>query len=267
MMRKIKALGVAFIAVFAMSAVAASAAHAAMEGEEFFHSHVNLAAVHPDSFILTGEQLGNHVFTPKPGGAAVTCKKAKFEGTEEVTQTQSEHEINHTDGVFTHQPPLGNKTLTNTSSTVTPTYSECEAFGGAATVTTTECHYRLVATTNESSLGASEIKCSGTKKITVEAAGCKLEIGSQTPTGGVNYENNKTGSTNEWDIKAKSAVTGISFNTNGAFACTLAGIPKEGKEGTYSGEVTIKGFEDEEPSITGTYHEGSQLGIWKGPTI
>lgn len=64
----IKVLGLAVVAVFALTAVGASAASAAE-----FHSQA-------ESTSLTGTQTGNHVFNA--AGAKITCKKASFTGTQ-----------------------------------------------------------------------------------------------------------------------------------------------------------------------------------------
>lgn len=242
MTRRLTALGLAMGALLALGAVGAQAE------VEYFHSHVG--EKNPDNLILTGEQTGNHVFTPVPGGVAFTCKKAKFSSTEEGT---------------THSGGALGTTVTSESITLTPSYLECEAFGVAATVTTTGCHHKWTLHLNFV-LFALHFGCEAGKAIEFSAAGCTIKVGTQSPGGGLSYENNKSGSTNEWDLKAKAAVTGISFSTSGSFACALAGIPKEGTEGTYSGEMTVKGFEDLEKAGTGSYVEGKQLGIWKGPT-
>jgi hypothetical protein len=93
MIRKIKALSLALVAVFAMSALSASVASA-----EFFHSEV-------EHTTLDGTQVGTDVFTVKAG--TVSCGEAKYTGT------------------------TTSKTVK--SITVFPTYSECTAFGFVST--------------------------------------------------------------------------------------------------------------------------------------
>lgn len=264
MTHKLKTLGLALVAVFAMSAIAASAAQAA---EEF---HID----HPENgnkAILTGEVVTGgpatvsepHVFIPKPGGIAVKCKMAFVKGTEANLKDNG-------------------TSLTSPTATVTPEYEDCEAENiGKATVSTKGCHFKFYAeTTRETEAGVkqgrTEVLCETTiiegkevkDAIEISAAGCVIKIGTQAPGGGVNYVNTNPGTTNEKDIDAEAHVTGIEFETNGAFACTLAGIPKSGKEGTYRGNMTVKGWTDNNPEAsagkTGVYEEGSQpLGIWK----
>jgi hypothetical protein len=79
--------------------------------------------------------------------------------------------------------------------TLTPTYSGCTAFGFAATITTNGCTYRLAQPEGISDEweGGFSIKCPEGKKIVIKVdnvfAKCTVEIGEQTPTGNVAYEN------------------------------------------------------------------------------
>ncbi len=73
MIRKFKALGLALVAVFAMSAVAASASQAAE-----FHSSA-------DETFLSGEQAETHEFTVGSGFGSITCENASFTGTSTET--------------------------------------------------------------------------------------------------------------------------------------------------------------------------------------
>lgn len=104
MTRKLKALGLAFVAVLAMGALSASAASAAS-----FHSE----AAHT---ILSGEQPTgtNDVFTTNAG--TVTCQNATYSGT--------------------------TSSATTSTVTVTPSYSGCTAFGFVnATIDVNGCTY------------------------------------------------------------------------------------------------------------------------------
>lgn len=253
MKRKLKNLGAALFAVFALGALAASAA----QGAEEFHSIETFFG--KDAIIVTGEVATNegatvsqpHIFEPKPGGIKISCKMAAVKGTNTGVTSGG--------------------TLNSPTATVTPDYSECEVPGiGKATVTTTGCHYKFYAETTRKTeagvnQGKAEIICEGVGTIEISVAGCIIRIGSQAPGGGVNYVN--TGLEVFRDIDAEAHVTGILFTTNGAFACTLAGIPNSGKEGTYRGNLTVKGFEDNNfgsnEGVTGIYEEASQRGIWK----
>jgi hypothetical protein len=107
MIRKFKAVGLALVACFAMSALVASGAQAVE-----FHSNV-------EHVKLTGKQIGTkgHVFTVGGGFGNVTCEVAEFEGTGTLK--------------------------TNTEQTMVPTYKNCteSAFGTGVTVTCETCGY------------------------------------------------------------------------------------------------------------------------------
>jgi hypothetical protein len=66
--------------------------------------------------------------------------------------------------------------------TLHPEYSECTAFGLAATVSTEGCNYVL--STSSATAGSMAIECANGKEVltTVKAAGCTVKIGAQTPS-------------------------------------------------------------------------------------
>jgi len=264
MTRRFKVLGAAFVAVLAMSALVASAAQAT----EFFHSHV-------EKTIVTGTGIGVQEFTlPNDAGASIVkCKGAKVEGTEV--------------GVKNVGGTLGT-TWTTETSTVHPTYSECTLGANAMVVRTNKCHFKLFAetTSTEGSLGPMgnlEInECPEAAPIEWEVAalGIIIEVKNQTINHCLRYDNNKTGTTNEWDFKVvvtcgtevgTTKTTGLAWKCKkGGAACEAAFGVKAGNELAYKGEFTVKGFEDlcgATPCETGKYaeKEGAQTGIWKGP--
>jgi hypothetical protein len=265
MNRKLKALGLALVAVFAMSAVAASGAQAT----NFFHNHI--ASVNPDNVIITGENkigasgvVSTEEFTPAPGSEALKCSSAVVEGTETAGAS---HQVEDKSAPYTHQVSVSlPKTITGTNLTVTQTLSNCTFAGGVASVSTTGCHYRFTSETSGSGHGGTHIECEAGKSVTISAVGCEIKIGTQTPaSGGVSYTN-ETSVTSSRDIKLKTTIGGVSYTTNGAFSCFLAGIGSGGSAGTTSGELTMKAFEDTTASSTGTYDKGVQVGYWWGPT-
>jgi hypothetical protein len=276
MASKIKISGLLVVAL-ALSALGASSAQAA----NFFHNHIG--EVNPDQVIITGENkttdgtVHPHTFTPAPGSKAVTCNKAIFEGTEDAGVRVKDEELDEKEKPlpFTHENATTKvKTITGTSSTVTPTYSECEVPSiGEATVVNNGCHYRLTSETSAEEHGGVHVECGATGSIVITASKCVITIKSQTVGKGVHYEN--TGETKVAgklrDIDINATATGISFTTNGNLVCLAAKIPNEGKEGTYSGKVTVRAFEDlnktENKGKTGVYEEGKQLDLWWGPTI
>ncbi len=182
MTRKFKALGLAILALCAMSAFAASSASANFDGEV---EHVN----------LEGNQTGNHVFTTAVG--TVTCKKAKFTGTS-----------------LSGTAVVGGWTTSDI--TVAASYSECTAFGFSATVNMNGCEYTMTRTTidaNSVPIGPVHVICPGTNKIKIVAAGfCTMEVGAQTPEGHVSYKNEGAGKSR--DVLVTSTVTGISYSGN-----------------------------------------------------
>jgi hypothetical protein len=104
---------------------------------------------------------------------------------------------------------------------VHPRYSKCHAFGLAGTVNTEGCNYKFT-TAERNAEGilqaAPHIECEAGKEIVVNAGfgSCVSKIGSQTPGGVVDFENNGTGS--ERDVPT-ATVTGIKYSQEGP-TCT-----------------------------------------------
>lgn len=195
MRRNFKALGLALVAVFAMSALAASAAQATQQ----YHS-----SGEPTS--LSGSQTTKNVFHV-PGAGTVECSTATFAGT---------------------QP-----TKTASDVTITPTYSGCIAFGFSTThITTNGCQYTFTTPTNFKAV--SDVVCPGSNKIKITptffgSSVCTVEVGSQTPSGVVDFENKET----ESHVLVTATVTGIN-HTAGCGASAAS-------DGEYTGSVTEKG--------------------------
>jgi hypothetical protein len=217
MNRKLKALGLALIAVAAM----AFSASAAMAAE--FHSE----ATHT---ILSGSQVGEDKF--KVNAGTVTCGEATYSGTQ--------------------------ATATAETQTVTPTYSECKAFGFVnTTIDVNGCTY----TFNANNSGIT-ITCSGSP-ITVTAFNCWVTVGSQTINSGVTYTNEVTkdkvgeelvATENTRDVKVSVNLTGITYTQHSKSfpgCSTNGGNPRS--DGTYEGAATVRGFNT----------EGTQVGVWK----
>jgi hypothetical protein len=198
MTRNLKALGMALIAVFAMSAVAVSSAAAAE-----YHSSATPTT-------LSGTQVATNKFHV-PGAGTVECSGANFPGT------------------------VTGKTVKEIR--VTPEYSGCVAFGFATTdVITKECHFLFTEPTAAGAIfqASVHVECTGTNKIKVTptffgASVCTVEIGSQTPSGVVDFENKES----ESHVLVTSTTTKIS-HTAGCGASAAA-------DGEYTGSVTEKG--------------------------
>jgi hypothetical protein len=128
--------------------------------------------------------------------------------------------------------------------TVTPTFSGCTAFGFAATITTNGCTYQLAQPKGfeDEWEGGFAIKCPEGKKIVIKVdnvfAKCTVEIGEQTPTGNVAYENETFAagfslSFNFTNIKDKVA-------TSSGLCPLIAG---EHANATYNGSSTAEALE------------------------
>jgi hypothetical protein len=200
MTRKLKTLGVALVAVFALTAVMASAASAA-----------NYTASSYGEKGTTGTGIsvkGNDVFTTE--GGTVKCA-SHFEGT--LTEAS--------------------ETLT-----VTPKYTECEAFGFlSATVNMNGCAYVFQAPSGSGDAysAAVKVECPAEKVITITASTCEATVGAQSPSGSTAITNN----TAAGDVSVKANVTGINYTvTKDGFLCPFNGTgAKTG--GTYTQNEAI----------------------------
>jgi hypothetical protein len=228
MIRNLRVLGLALVAVCAFAAVSASSASA------ITHKLTCAEA----TCIITGEQVGNvHAFGTKSSSLEVSCTGAKF----------------------------GPTTISSgaTSITIGPlTYSGCTALGFAATVDTTGCNYVLKGETDSftNTAGASEgekatvaVDCTGTNVIKITAVlGCTISIGNTNNQNllGVKYDNESAvGQPNE--VKVTVTVDKITYDSE-----KCPGIPAHGTDGFLTQTVTAKAFKDE-----GGTKEGPQIGL------
>jgi len=159
-----KVLGLAVVAVCAISVVAAANASAAVE----FRSNGNKAVT------LTGEQhTNNHVFTV--GFGSTTCTKAKFEGTANTSPTPS---------------------VTLSAAYGAAAGGSCAFAGIPIEMHMNGCDIKLFAA------GTENLECPEGKEITLTAiqAGvtkCIVHIPAQTGLTGVTYTNVGAGETEE----------------------------------------------------------------------
>jgi hypothetical protein len=204
-MRRIKTVGAVFIAVFAITAIAAAAASAAKV--ELGSSEAKVEA----------EQIeGVHIFSVD--GSNVECKEAKFVSPGNV--------LNGATKVVVH-----------------PVYNSCSAFGFvSATVTTTGCNYELTAA-NESPAssmkfpGTLVVNC-GTGHITIAAGTCEAQVGNQTVSSGLTFENT-TVSPMDVDFNVVNAPVATNKTADG-FLCPFNGTGTT--TGTYNGKTTVRAF-------------------------
>jgi hypothetical protein len=237
MIRNLKVLGIVLGAVFAMSAVMASAASA------------------------------TDTFTPEGGGNAVVTGEAEAGTFNKFEITGAGFKIECAKAIF-------NGTLSNGASSVTiyPTYykttpgSRCDATVGEGVVKMNGCTYDLTGNTTGSDGGTDAtiwISCPAGKVIEIDfVLGCTVKIPSQTPTsGGVTYTN---GVNVKKDVTVKETITGITYTSNAS--CSIFGIQPHGNDMDLTGAITFKGFVDnctvgECPRNVDEFTEGSQIGI------
>ena len=207
MTRRLSVLSLALVAVFAMSALAASVASAK------YNSEVNTTELTGSNDFFNGKknETSIHVFTTNAG--TVTCNVSSFSGA-----SVGEKEI------------VGG--WTRKDLTTHPTYSGCEAFGFPANVSTTGCDYKFLEPNSELK-ASTEVVCEAGKNIVINALGfCVMNVGAQATTGHVRYVNTGSGSTRDVDVIA--TITGITYNS----PCG------SGTNGTYEGTTTVKGYSD-----------------------
>jgi hypothetical protein len=203
-MKLSKMLGVAVVAVLAL-AVSASAASAAMFKIE--------GTTGP--FTVKAEQVAseNHVFTIE-GGLSTKCKKATFEGTVGATEVSTLE--------------------------VTPSYSECTAFGLSATVNMHSCKYKFLEPAGSGPFTGNLNLVCGSEPATITAGTCEVTVTSQENRGTLTYNNEAT---SPKTVLVEANVTGLKYTkVKDGFLCPLSGTGTR-EDGTYTGNTTAKGFE------------------------
>jgi hypothetical protein len=123
---------------------------------------------------------------------------------------------------------------------LSPTYSECKAFGfSSATVTTNGCTYQVALAGTKSGdkyPGTMGIACPEGKAIEIVANNCTVAIGAQSGLGTVNVSNDTA--TTPQRLEVAFGVAKLKYTvTKDGFLCPFAGTGT--KEGGYSGPATI----------------------------
>ncbi len=224
MTHKLKALGLALIAVFAMSALAASAAQAG-EFEIVGGGEATVTGNQIAGTITGVENTGKHEFVTKAG--KVVCTTAAFHG---IGKTATPKELTLT-------AEYGNTTA-GTGCTI----------GGLAgpIVHMNGCDYLFTAgntigaTTNITV--SAHIKCPAGKVIEVTggAGACVITIGAQTFAESMITVENSGGAGTAMDVKAFIDVTGIKYEIHGACPNSPAATTPF-TDGTYKGVATLQG--------------------------
>jgi hypothetical protein len=201
MIRNLKVMGLALVAIFAMGAVLASAASASN-----FH-----AASYPVT--ISGSQSTTHVFTAS--GTSVSCEKATFSGSASADSSE-----------VTIHPSYSGCTAFG--------------FVGA-TVNTEECNYVFHSgnTTNEAEqiyAGTTDVVCPAGQSIKISASTCALEVKSQNGLSAVSYDNNAGGT-----VTVGANVENIANTvTKDGFLCPLKGTGNF-TDGKYTGDTKVEG--------------------------
>jgi hypothetical protein len=206
-MRNLKILGLALVAMFAMSVVMATAASA----DEF------TAEKYPASLVGAKDSTFVDEFNTTTG--IVKCETPSYTGTVKESAT---------------------------SVSVTPSYTGCTAFGFPATIDVNGCQYKFNVNGGTSTEGDVDLVC-GASSITVTAisAGtikCTVHAATQSDiTGTVKYKNIGSGTTQEVTLEA--ALTGIDYSHTkgtGLGACTAGSATN----GTLTAKGIVTGKED-----------------------
>ncbi|HET7120424.1 MAG TPA: hypothetical protein VFI17_04130 [Solirubrobacterales bacterium] len=228
-MTRIKVLGVALVAIFAMGALASSAM--AVSGIEF-EEPTNM----PNGKVM-GEQKGTDTFTVD--GSNVTCNIATYNKGNTI--------------------PNG-----TTTTTLHPVYSSCTAFGFiGAEINTGNCDYEGMAGGNyeEANMkwnsGEIIINCSTTtgepnSVINISAGTCVASVGPQTISSGIHFTNttaNQNGDGRmDFDLVATNASVTVEKTADG-FGCPFNGTGMT--NGTYNGTTTFRCTNPNTDALTG----------------
>ncbi len=212
MNRKLKALGLALVALCAFAAVSATGASA--------NSKFTSESGHTE---LKGSQIGIDKF--KTAAGTVECNEATYTGTSASTET--------------------------TEQTINPTYSECKAFGFVnAVIDMNGCDYLFTIKTEgvpAVQKNSIHIVCPAEKVISVTAFNCEVTVPPQTIENGVTYINSGTGGTG-MDIETTVHATGLTYiqHSKSFPGCTTNGgtgglSTSLYHDGTYDGTATLQG--------------------------
>jgi hypothetical protein len=204
-MSRLRVLGLALVAVFAMSAVVVAAASAEGTGDEFEFAGT--------ATTWTGNGTSNQVFVGSAG--TVECKTFTIKG----------------------NVPTGRHATTATG---VPAYSSCELtkpIKTGATVTNSGCEYRFnepidlqseeIDILHEGTMNITGTGCTIT--ITVSTL-CTITFAPQGPVSKLEYENSGG------NLKIKAKITGLAYSQTAGSLCTHGSFTN----GTYTGNSEVK---------------------------
>jgi hypothetical protein len=213
MIRNLKTLGLALVAVCAMSASTASMAFA-----DTFTSEGGVAVT------LTGKQTGaGDVFTTTAG--TVKCKEISYAGTSKSGVT-----------TVTAVPNFPMKT--------TGGEQNCTGFGFPVEITTNGCSYLFHI--GGATTGTLDVVCEAGKEITITAAAagiakCILHVPTQSGLGTITYKN--TGATTTREVEIEANLSGLKYKHTagtGLGSCSTGSATT----GTYVGKAIVTGETD-----------------------
>lgn len=218
MTRNLKALGLALVAVFALSAVASAAAQA----ESKF-----MAAEYPVT--IHGSQTTKHIF--KYGGNEVTCENAEFNGSATAASSEIEIEPAYTN---CHVNVLGSILPATVTIGTPPAGKKCYLFKITGTDPTDP-------TNLDKAVGTVTIQCEFIIHIYASAKEheegktslCTLAVSApQGPFTGVTFENN----TATGHVNVNASISGIAVTRTGSTLCGAAS-----GTATYTGNTAMEG--------------------------
>jgi hypothetical protein len=224
MIHRIKALGLALVALAALGALVASAAQAA-----------RLDVPLRENAVIRGEREGTALHTLAiPGDPSIVCSVANLEGT-----LQRSPEI---------------KELTE--GTLTATYSNCEdnTFHNAVEVDMNGCKYTITGESNATDPALTAwvdvTGCTTGKhiEITIPAIGCTITIFEQNTLSHLVASN--VANVTPKHIRVEATVSNIRWEQDGTF-CPRGNL-KEETNASFTGETTVKAYEDLGPGVQDT---------------
>ncbi len=251
MIRKIKGLGIALVAVMALGVVSVSAAEASSE------IHITTGA---RSVFFGAQHTQNHKFQLTASNNSATCTEAVFEGE--------------------HAGTVGAQQSTTQDVTATATYTGCTCFGVTCQIKMNGCKYTLtgegqaaltfkvdVAFCTQTD-GKAYGKAGGTgvtKAIELVTLIGTATVAEQATIGGhITFAN--VGSGQQQELTGQVTVQGIKYVCDGTVPSCTAG--PQTLDGDYIGQVTFRGglFTSEEQKTHNghQYQKLKQNGTQKG---
>jgi hypothetical protein len=225
MTRNLKALGIALVAMLALSSAVASTASAVDEFTVPKAGATLTGTGGPHKLRITGTPVNSECSHVK-----ITAT-AKLASSNEITTEKIEY--------------TGKK-----SETESP---QCESAAlGDITFHSNKCGYVLSGYTTGSDEGKIDatawIECPEGSEFTITTkAGCTIHVHAQTPTSGGMIYTNGVDAKGKKDITVHATITGLTYSTTGGL-CVLGGLPAEGNTLDTNATYTIEGEEGIEVS-------------------